>query len=84
MNTTLDLKRDHIGLICQCLSLLGENGKLWFSANAKRFNESAGELEAALKPRFPNVNVSDLKAKTVDEDFRGRKTPGSYLIRCGA
>ncbi|MDR0584928.1 MAG: class I SAM-dependent methyltransferase [Treponema sp.] len=81
MTGSLDLKRDHAGLIARCLTLLSPGGKLRFSANARQLKVRPAELEAALAADFPGVSVSDFGAKTVDEDFRGRKTPLSLLVR---
>ncbi|GHV95180.1 rRNA (guanine-N2)-methyltransferase [Spirochaetia bacterium] len=84
MIAALDLQRDHTDLISRCLALLGPGGKLWFSANQRSFKTTAVELEATLAPRFPGVKVTDVSDKTVDEDFRGKKTPGSFVLAiCG-
>jgi 23S rRNA G2069 N7-methylase RlmK/C1962 C5-methylase RlmI len=80
MDTNLDLKRDYLELASGCLALLAKGGKLWFSASAKGFNEDAAALEAVLKPRFPGITVVDITHKTIDEDFRNRKTPRTFLI----
>jgi 23S rRNA G2069 N7-methylase RlmK/C1962 C5-methylase RlmI len=69
MKTNIDLNRDKTELIARCLDLLAPGGKIFFSINAK---VKADEL------RFPNV--VDLGGKMVDEDFKGRKTSGSFLI----
>jgi 23S rRNA G2069 N7-methylase RlmK/C1962 C5-methylase RlmI len=81
MAATLDLRRDYVKLICRCLALLDAGGSLWFSANVRHFGVKAEELEAALIPRFPDVRVMDLGNKTVDEDFKGRKTPRDFVIK---
>jgi 23S rRNA (cytosine1962-C5)-methyltransferase len=73
-----DLKRDYMSLLADCLALLSPNGKLWFSASARSFRASAGELEKAL-----GVKVADITDKTVDEDFRGRKAPKTFLLSGG-
>ena len=80
MIDTLDLRRDHLKLLEQCLALLAPGGTLWFSVNAKNFRESARDLEAVLREKFPKVSVTDVTRRLVDEDFRGRKTPGTFLI----
>jgi 23S rRNA G2069 N7-methylase RlmK/C1962 C5-methylase RlmI len=80
MTADLDLRRDHERLIAQCLALLSPGSKLWFSANARQLKARPAELEAALAADFPGVTVSDLGDKTIDEDFRGRKTPLNLLI----
>ena len=80
MRFTLDLKRDHAGLIARCLGLLAPGGKLWFSANPRSFALDAAALEAELAERFPGVRVTDPGKRMVDEDFTGRKTPKNWVI----
>jgi 23S rRNA G2069 N7-methylase RlmK/C1962 C5-methylase RlmI len=80
MNTTLDLRRDHAELIGRCLALLEKGGSLWFSANPRQFKADAPGLEAALAPRFPGLHVTDLGRRIVDEDFRGKKMPLSFVM----
>jgi len=80
MTETLDLKRDHPRLLSQCLALLEPGGKLWFSANARSFSPSAPDLETELKRKYPAVQVSDISRRLIDEDFRGRKTPRTFLL----
>jgi 23S rRNA G2069 N7-methylase RlmK/C1962 C5-methylase RlmI len=80
MGSSLDLIRDHRELIEGCLGLLTKGGTLWFSAKARQFKTSAGELETALAARFPGVRVTDLGNQTTDEDFRGKKTPLDFVI----
>lgn len=80
MRGDLDLRRDYAQLISGCLRLLAPGGRLWFSASARQFKTGAAELEAVLSARFPGVSVIDPGNKTVDEDFRGRKTPRNFVI----
>jgi 23S rRNA G2069 N7-methylase RlmK/C1962 C5-methylase RlmI len=80
MKSTLDLRRDHVELISRCLALLEGGGALWFSANVRRFGVPAPELQAALASSFPGLAVRDLGNSTVDEDFRGRRTPRDFVI----
>jgi len=75
-----DLNRDYTPLLSNCLSLLSPNGKLWFSASAKSFKADAAALENALTVKFPGLKVTDISGKIVDEDFRGRKTPRTFLM----
>jgi len=70
-----DLQRDYGPLLADCLRLLSPNGKLWFSANARSFRASAAGLETAL-----GVKAADITDKIVDEDFKGKKTPKTFLI----
>jgi 23S rRNA G2069 N7-methylase RlmK/C1962 C5-methylase RlmI len=71
-----DLAKDYPTLLANCLALLSPNGKLWFSASAKSFKLNAEELEMTLN----GVKVTDISGKLVDEDFRGKKTPKTFLI----
>jgi 23S rRNA G2069 N7-methylase RlmK/C1962 C5-methylase RlmI len=70
-----DLNRDYETLLAACLALLSPNGKLWFSASARSFKPGAKELEQAL-----GVKVADITDKIVDEDFKGKKTPKTFLL----
>jgi 23S rRNA G2069 N7-methylase RlmK/C1962 C5-methylase RlmI len=83
MTGVLDLRRDHAELITRCLALLSPGGKLWFSANTRLFNTGDNGPEAVLAARLPGVTVTELGNKTVDEDFRGRKTPLTLVIAKG-
>lgn len=48
MDRTLDVQRDHVGLITDCLALLEPGGELFFSTNMRRFNFGRQEvLDAA-------------------------------------
>lgn len=70
MARSLDLKRDHRGLIARCLRLLAPGGRLIFSANVRGF---------ALNPEdFPGTAVEDLRETIRDEDFAGRRLPAVY------
>ena len=75
-----DLQRDFMDLLNSATALLAPVGRIWFSANARSFRGSAGELETALARKFPNIRVTDISDRTVDEDFRGRKTPKAFLL----
>jgi len=75
-----DLKRDYEALLANCLALLSPGGKLWFSASARSFKASAAELEKTLGERFHGIRVVDISGKIVDEDFKGKKGPKTFLI----
>ena len=70
-----DLNRDYAELLSQCLSLLAPGGKLWFSASSRSFKANAAELETML-----GATVTDISEKIVDEDFKGKKAPKSFVI----
>jgi len=75
-----DLQRDFTDLLNSTAALLAPGGKIWFSANARSFRSTASELETALAHRHPGLTVTDISGKTVDEDFKGRKTPKAFII----
>jgi len=75
-----DLQRDFVDLLNSTIALLAPNGKIWFSASARSFKGSASNLETALAQRFPSITVTDISNRTVDEDFKGRKTPKAFVI----
>ncbi len=64
MRQTLDIQRDHAGLIDAAMRLLADDGLLLFSTNRRGFR-----LDAALERRHA---VSDITRATIDEDFRRR------------
>lgn len=66
MDGVLDIERDHPQLIRQAAQLLAPAGQLYFSTNKRRFRLD----EAALQ----GLQVEDITAATIDEDFR-RGTP---------
>jgi 23S rRNA G2069 N7-methylase RlmK/C1962 C5-methylase RlmI len=78
MDAALDIQRDHGGLITSALRLLAGGGKLYFSANARRFRLRPEELQTT---EFPGLRIEDMKNRLMDEDFRGKKIPACYLFQ---
>ena len=72
MMTTLDLRRDHLELIRDSLSLLNPKGTLWFSSSTKGVRIDEGD--------FPGINVKDKRKELVDEDFLGKRIPVCYTF----
>ncbi|MDR2070611.1 MAG: class I SAM-dependent methyltransferase [Treponema sp.] len=70
MTGILDIRRDHRELIARTLDLLNPRGKLWFSANPRRFHLETGD--------FPQAITQDITEQIRDEDFRGKKIPICY------
>ena len=62
MQGVLDVQRDHVRLVDDCMRLLAPGGLLVFSNNAQRF-----QLEAELSERYM---VTDITAATLPFDFR--------------
>lgn len=74
MDDTLDIQRDHAGLIASCMALLAPGGTLVFSTNFRRFRLAA---EIAERHR-----VEDVSARTLDPDFqRDARIHRCWLIR---
>jgi len=82
MSDNFDLNRDLEDLLNQCLTLLSPNGKIFTSVNLRRKAPSANELEENLRNSngYANVRVTDISARTADEDFTGKKMPKTFLI----
>jgi len=76
MTNDFDLNRDLAELLARCLKLLSSGGTIFVSVNLHRKAPTAQELETALK-----TQVTDLKSKIEDEDFKGRKIPRAFLIK---
>jgi 23S rRNA (guanine2445-N2)-methyltransferase / 23S rRNA (guanine2069-N7)-methyltransferase len=62
MEGVLDIQRDHVELIRDCLALLRENGELIFSTNLRRFKLD----QAALA----DLQIEDWNSSTLPEDFK--------------
>ena len=74
MDDTLDIQRDHAGLIASCMALLAPGGTLVFSTNFRRFRLAAGLAE--------RYQVEDVSARTLDPDFqRDARIHRCWLIR---
>ena len=77
MEGTLDVQRDHIGLLQQTARLLAPGGLLVFSTNYTRFNLDVGA--------FPGLVIEDVSRATIPKDFeRNAKIHRCYLIRAAA
>jgi 23S rRNA (guanine2445-N2)-methyltransferase / 23S rRNA (guanine2069-N7)-methyltransferase len=74
MTGTLDVQRDHAGLIAACMELLAAGGTLLFSTNRKKFR-----LDATVSERW---SVEELTAKTIPKDYeRSPKVHQCWAIR---
>jgi len=77
MQGVLDIERDHVQLIEECMRLLAPAGLLVFSTNSQRFR-----LDAGLAERF---TVRDISAATLPEDFaRNPRIHRCYEISASA
>lgn len=64
MNDILDIQRDHVALINQCIRVLQPGGVLYFSTNARRFELNQTAITAS--------NCTDITRATTPFDFEGK------------
>lgn len=76
MKGTLDIQRDHAGLVRQAMALLAPGGTLVFSTNARKF-----KLDAGLEDDFA---VEDVTRWSIPEDFgRNQRIHRCFFVRFG-
>lgn len=73
MQGVLDVQRDHVWLVAQCMTLLAPGGTLYFSNNLRSF-----ELDEYLTEIHRVEEISHL---TVPEDYRNKKIHRCWKIR---
>jgi 23S rRNA G2069 N7-methylase RlmK/C1962 C5-methylase RlmI len=72
MEDILDIQRDHVKLINDCLRALKPEGKIYFSTNYKRFVLETASIQSSL--------INDITKQTTPFDFEGRINRVCYLI----
>ena len=72
MEDILDIQRDHVNLINDCLRILKPGGKIYFSTNYKRFVLDTASIQSSL--------IKDITKQTTPFDFEGRISRVCYLI----
>jgi 23S rRNA (cytosine1962-C5)-methyltransferase len=72
MEDILDIQRDHVNLINDCLRILKPGGKIYFSTNYKRFVLDTASIQSSL--------IKDITKQTTPFDFEGRTNRVCYLI----
>ena len=72
MEDILDIQRDHVKLINDCLRVLKPGGKIYFSTNYKRFVLDTAAIQSSL--------IKDITKQTTPFDFEGRINRVCYLI----
>lgn len=72
MDATLDIQRDHAGLINRSLRALRKGGQVYFSTNFSKFEIHNDEIHGS---------VQDITKVTTPFDFEGRLKRFCYLIR---
>jgi 23S rRNA (cytosine1962-C5)-methyltransferase len=63
MDDVLDIQRDHVELINDCLALLNEGGVIYFSTNFTKFEMNKEKIAASIK---------DITKATMPFDFEGK------------
>ena len=72
MEDILDIQRDHVELINDCLRAIKTGGKIYFSTNFKRFVLDTASIQSSL--------IKDITKQTTPFDFEGRINRVCYLI----
>lgn len=72
MKDFLEIQRDHVTLINQCLRAMKPGGQLYFSTNYRRFKLEADQIKAAA--------IKDITRQTTPFDFEGKLFRWCYLI----
>jgi 23S rRNA (cytosine1962-C5)-methyltransferase len=72
MEDTLDIQRDHVELINQCMVALTTEGRLYFSTNFSRFVLQEEKLNAA--------SIKNITKQTTPFDFENKLSRYCYLI----
>jgi len=72
MEDILDIHRDHVKLINDCLRILRSGGKIYFSTNYKKFLLGKASIQSLL--------IEDITKQTTPFDFNGRINRVCYVI----
>ena len=72
MEDILDIQRDHVKLINDCLRISKPGGKIYFSTNYKKFVLQKASIRSPL--------IKDITKQTTPFDFEGRINRVCYLI----
>jgi 23S rRNA (cytosine1962-C5)-methyltransferase len=72
MEDILDIQRDHVKLINDCLRSLRAGGKIYFSTNYKKFEMDKASIKSS--------SIKDITKQTTPFDFEGRINRVCFLI----
>ena len=75
MHGVLDVQRDHVALLHDCLALLAPGGELLFSTNLRSFRPDAAALA--------DVALTEISDATVPPDFRNRRIHRCWRVKAG-
>lgn len=72
MEDILDIQRDHVKLINDCLRILNPGGKIYFSTNYRKFILYAKAIQSR--------TIKDITKQTTPFDFEGKINRGCFII----
>lgn len=72
MNDILDIQRDHVSLINQCIKILKPGGSLYFSTNFTKFKIENNQINS--------TQIKDITKATTPFDFTNKLKRWCYLI----
>jgi 23S rRNA (cytosine1962-C5)-methyltransferase len=72
MDDFLDIQRDHVGLINDCLAALKTGGVLYFSTNSRKFILEEKKIAATV--------IEDITKATTPFDFEGKLFRWCFVI----
>jgi 23S rRNA (cytosine1962-C5)-methyltransferase len=72
MEDILDIQRDHVSLINDCLNVLTKDGKLYFSTNYTKFKIDSDNIHS--------TQIRDITKATIPFDFSGKLKRQCFLI----
>jgi 23S rRNA (cytosine1962-C5)-methyltransferase len=72
MDDFLDIQRDHVDLINNCLRILKQDGVLFFSTNFSKFQLKEKSINASL--------IKDITKATTSFDFAGKLNRQCFKI----
>ncbi len=72
MDSILDIQRDHVYLVNDCMKALKKGGLLYFSTNYTKFTIAASHIKA--------ISIKDITKATVPFDFAGKLKRQCFLI----
>ena len=73
MDDFLDIQKDHVELINDCMSILGKEGKLFFSTNYTKFQMENEKLQAS--------EIKNITKQTTPFDFEGKLKRQCFLLK---
>jgi 23S rRNA (cytosine1962-C5)-methyltransferase len=76
MHGVLDVQRDHVALLRDCLALLAPGGEVLFSTNLRSFRPDTAALA--------DVALTEISDATVPPDFRNRRIHRCWRVKAGS